>query len=159
MSRISIAAAALAILLLAAPAASARPADLGYPTPEADKPMVMPERITDHPAESPGAKRQDFRSADAIDSATQAELRARGRDGMQTGSLAGTTEETARALAQERTYSTYGEPEPIKAAPVAVADDDGTPWGLIAAGAGGIALLFGAAVMLVVRPRRVRVAA
>jgi hypothetical protein len=159
MSRTAIAAVVLAILLFAAPAASARPADLGYPTPEADKPMVMPERITDHPAESPGAKRQDFRSADAIDSAVQAELRARGRDGAQTGSLAGTTAATVRALAQERAYSTHGEAEPIKAAPVAIADEDGTPWVLIAAGIGGIAVLFGAAVLLVVRPRRVRVAA
>jgi hypothetical protein len=56
VSRTSIAAAVLAILLLAAPAASARPIDLGYPaypTPEVTTPTVMPERITDHPADEP----------------------------------------------------------------------------------------------------------
>ena len=42
---------------------------------------------------------------------------ARGRDGVPTGSLAGTTDATTRALAQERAYSTYGEPAPIKPAP------------------------------------------
>ena len=188
MSRTSIAAAVLAIMLLAAPAAGAKPTDLGYPqypSPEVSQLNVMPERITDHPADSlppsggealaklvreqesvsgaanrsPGAKRQDLRSADAIHAATQAELRARGRAGAQTGSLAGTTDATARALAAERAYATYGTPEPIKSAPLAAADDDGTPWALIAAGLGGMALLFGAAVLLVVRPRRVRVPA
>jgi hypothetical protein len=56
MPRISIAAAVLAILLLVVPAASARPIDLGYPaypTPEVTTPKVMPERITDHPADEP----------------------------------------------------------------------------------------------------------
>jgi hypothetical protein len=52
MSRTTIAA-VLAMLLMLAPAASARPIDSGYPaypTPEvAPKPTVMPERITDHP--------------------------------------------------------------------------------------------------------------
>ena len=52
MPRITVAA-LLAMLLLAAPAASARPIDSGYPaypTPEVTpKPEVMPERITDHP--------------------------------------------------------------------------------------------------------------
>jgi MYXO-CTERM domain-containing protein len=47
-------AAVLAMLLLLAPAASARPLDAGYPaypTPEVTpQPEVMPERITDHPA-------------------------------------------------------------------------------------------------------------
>ena len=47
-------AAALAMLLFLAPAASAKPADTGYPaypTPEvAAMPKVMPERVTDHPA-------------------------------------------------------------------------------------------------------------
>src|SRR4029453_16565817 len=51
-------AAVLAMLLLAAPAASARPADTGYPaypTPEVTpQPKVMPERITDHPAPKAG---------------------------------------------------------------------------------------------------------
>ena len=51
----------------------------------------------------------------------QAELRARGRDGVQTGSLAGTTDATARAYAQEKAYSTYGEPTPIEPAPAPAA--------------------------------------
>jgi hypothetical protein len=91
--------------------------------------------------------------------AAQAELDARGRDGVQTGSLAGTTDETTRALAQERAYSTYGEPAPIERQPAPVTtDDDDTPWALIGAGVLGIALVFGAAVALVARPRRARVA-
>ena len=52
MSRITVAA-LLAMLLLAAPAAIARPIDSGYPaypTPEVTpEPEVMSERITDHP--------------------------------------------------------------------------------------------------------------
>ena len=90
----------------------------------------------------------------------QAELRARGRDGVQTGSLAGTTDATTRALEQERTYSTYGEPAPLERAPAPapVTADDGTPWALIGAGFAGVALLFGSAVLLVARPRRTRVA-
>jgi hypothetical protein len=153
MTRYRILAAALATLAIAAPAASASP----Y-SPAAE-------------AQTSDEQTQDFRSADAIDSAVQAEkrdrdsaaaaeLRARGRDGVQTGSLAGTTDATTRAFEQERAYSTYGDPAPLKPAPAPVTvDDDGPPWVLIGAGFAGIALLLGAAVLLVARPRRVRVAA
>ena len=129
MTRIIIA--ALAALALAAPAASADP----------------------HAIDSHNRALLEQQAA-------QAEQNARGRDGVQTGSLAGTTDETTRALAQERAYSTYGEPAPIERqqpAPVTT-DDDGTPWVLIGAGVLGIALVFGAAVALVARPRRPRVA-
>jgi hypothetical protein len=90
--------------------------------------------------------------------AARAELEARGRDGVQTGSLAGTTDETTRALEQERAYSSYGEPAPIEQpAPAPAADGDDAPWALIG-GFVGIAVLFGLAVLLVARPRRPRVA-
>jgi hypothetical protein len=159
MSRTSIAA-VLAILLLAAPAASARPIGLGDPTPAT--PKVMPERITDHPYDRDEALsalvREQESTSGSGNRAAQAELRARGRDGVQTGSLAGTTDATTRALQQERAYSTYGEPEPLKPAPAPAADDDGTPWVLIGTGVAGAALLVGAAALMVARPRRVRVA-
>jgi hypothetical protein len=70
------------------------------------------------------------------------------------------TDAAARALAKEQAYSTYGAPTSSpKQSPVPVAaDDDGEPWPLIGAGFLGIALLVGAAVALVAKPRR-RVAA
>ena len=77
---------------------------------------------------------------------------------MQTGSLAGTTDATARAYAQEKAYSTYGEPAPIEPAPAPATADDDTPWPLISAGFVGVALLLGLAVLLVARPRRPGVA-
>jgi hypothetical protein len=131
MPRIRILVAALAALALAAPAASADPHAI-------DAHVQAQKRNT----------------------ATQAELKARGRDGVQTGSLAGTTDATTRALAQERTYSTYGVP-PIERepAPATADDDDSAPWPLIGAGFLGVALMFGAAVALIARPRRARVAA
>lgn len=139
MPRTRIIVAALAALALAAPAASADP-----------------HAIDAHNRAQ--QETQDFRSADAIDSAVQAELKARGRDGVQTGS---TTDATARAYAQEKAYSTYGEPSPVEPAPApaTVTTDDEEPWALIAAGFAGVALLFGLAVLLVARPRRARVAA
>jgi hypothetical protein len=128
MNRIIIA--ALAALALAAPAASADP----------------------HAIDAHNRAEQAKQEA-------RAELQARGRDGVQTGSLAGTTDETTHALEQERAYSTYGEPAPIERQPAPVTtDDDDTPWVLIGAGVLGIALVFGAAVALVARPRRARVA-
>jgi hypothetical protein len=135
MPRTRILVAALATLALAAPAASAEPHYPGYPH---DRPPTA----------------QD-------DTAPRAEVQARGRDGVQTGSLAGTTDETTRALEQERAYSTYGTPAPVtpKPAPAPIAGDDGTPWVLIGAGSAGIALLLATAVLLIARPRRVRVAA
>jgi MYXO-CTERM domain-containing protein len=133
MPRARIIVAVLAALALAAPAASA--------DPHAIDAAARAEKL------------------DTLDSALQAELRARGRDGVPTGSLAGTTDATTRALAQERAYSSYGEPAPIEPAPAqaTVADDD-TSWPLIGAGFVGVALLLGLAVLLVARPRRPRVA-
>ena len=136
MPRTRIIVAVLAALALAAPAASA--------DPHAIDAAATAEKLEAH----------DF----ATYSAAQAELRARGRDGVQTGSLAGTTDATARAHAQERAYSTYGEPAPIEPAPAPATADDDTPWPLIGAGFGGVALLLGLAVLLVARPRRPRVA-
>jgi hypothetical protein len=173
MPRTSIAA-VLAILLLLAPAASARPIGLGDPTPEPAKPMVMPERITDHPyvatkagdrlsalvREQESTTGSGNQAVAPAEPAGQAELRARGRDGVQTGSLAGTTDATTRALEQERAYSTYGAPEPVKPVPAQAADDDSTPWLAIGAGlAAAAALLLAVAALLVARTRRVRVAA
>jgi hypothetical protein len=139
MTRTRILVAALAALAFAAPAASADP-----------------HAIDAHARAE--LQKQDLRSADAIDSAVQAELRARGRDAMTDG-VAPTTAIT-RALANEKAYSSYGEPAPLEpTAPQVADDDDGAPWPLIGAGFLGIALLFGAAVALVARPRRARVAA
>jgi hypothetical protein len=123
--------AALAALALAAPAASADP----------------------HAIDSHNRAVQAQQDA-------RAELNARSRDGVQTGSLAGTTDEIAHSLATERAYATYGEPAPIEHAPPSapITADDGTPWVLVAAGFAGVALLFGLAVLLVARPRRARVA-
>jgi hypothetical protein len=142
MPRTRILVAALAALALAAPAASADP------------------HAMDAHIRAEQQDRQDLRSPDTIDAAVQAELRARGRDGVQTGSLAGTTDATARALEQERAYSTYGEPVPLKStpAPAPVTADDETPWVLIGVGFAGVALVLGSAVLLVTRPRRTRVA-
>jgi hypothetical protein len=116
--------AALAALALAAPAASADP----------------------HAADAHNRAEQAKQDA-------RAELKARGRDGVQTAA-------TTRALKQERSYSTYGEPAPLDNAPPAtpVVSDDGTPWTLVAAGFAGVALLSGLAVLLIARPRRTRVA-
>jgi hypothetical protein len=136
MTRIRIIAAALATLALAAPAASADP------------------HATDTHNRAEQAK-QDAR----------AELQARGRDGVQTGSLAGTTEATARAYEQELAYSTKGNPavaglageQPASSAGQQVAgpEDDGTPWALIAFGIAAAALV---GVGVTVTARRSRVA-
>ena len=77
MPRTRIIVAVLAALALAAPAASADPHAID--------------------AAATAEKLDEFRAANAIESAAQAELRARGRDGVQTGSLAGTTDATVRA--------------------------------------------------------------
>jgi hypothetical protein len=106
MPRSRILVAALAALALSAPTASADPAYYpGYPSPSPTAKdahprgpghaIVMPERITDH-------DRPDTAGNPTV--ATRAELKARGRDGVQSGSLAGTTDTTAAALAQEQYY-------------------------------------------------------
>ena len=67
------------------------------------------------------------------------------------------TDAATRALEQERTYSTYGEPTPIppRAAPTQVTTNDDAPWALIAFGIAAAALI---AVGVVVNARRSRVA-
>jgi hypothetical protein len=142
MSRTTIAA-VLAMLMVLAPAASARPVDVSVTA----KPKVMPERITD----TYSTKGNPDVGGLVLE---QESTSGSGNQGPRP------TDATARALAQEQAYSTYGAPTSSpKQAPVPVAaDDDGEPWPLIGAGFVGIALLVGAAVALVARPRRSRVA-
>ena len=153
MPRICIAA-ALAILALIAPTASARVLEeapleakakttfLVQPERVTDtgaRPLVQSERITDHRADAP------------------------------TGSLAGTTDKTARALAQEQYYKSQGdalaalvrEQESTTRAGnqgAPQADVDGTPWAIMLIGIAGAAVLAGG-VMLMTRRTRTRVAA
>ncbi len=136
MTRIRILVAALATLALAAPAASADP-----------------HAIDAH------------NRAEQSASVAQTELKARGRDGVQTSSLAGTTDATARAYEQELAYSTKGNPAVAGLADeqstsragqqVAAPDDDGAPWALIAFGIAAAALV---GVGVTVTARRSRVA-
>lgn len=139
MTRTRILVAALAALALAAPAASADP-----------------HAIDAHARAEKSA------------SAAQDQLRARGRDGVQTGSLAGTTDATARAYEQELAYSTKGNPAvggladeqstSSAGTQVVAPDDDGTPWAFIAFGIAGAALIAAGAAGAVVTARRSRVA-
>jgi hypothetical protein len=149
---------AVAVVLLAilAPSASARIIDQVPNTAEAKKgahyvvqperitdtggrPLVMPERITDHRADAP------------------------------TSSLAGTTGETARALAQEQYYKSQSdalaslvrEQESVSRAGnqgVPRPDQDDTPWAIIAVGLAGTAVL-AAGLTVMARRTRTRVAA
>jgi hypothetical protein len=125
-------AAVLAFLVLA-PAANARP--LVQPERTTDtggQPLVQPERITDHRAEAP------------------------------TSSLAGTTDESAAALAQEQYYKSQGdalatlgtEPQPASAGNqgVPAPDSDDTPWAIIGIGIAGA--LGAAGVVVAVRRTR-----
>jgi hypothetical protein len=152
MSRTTIAA-VLAMLMVLAPAASARPMDAGYPaypTPEVapQQQKVMPERITDT---------YSTKGNHNVGGLVREQESTSG-SGNQGGPRP--ADATTRALAQEQAYSTYGTPSSLpKQAPVPVADsDDGKPWPLFGAGFLGIALLVGAAVALVARPRKTRVA-
>ena len=134
-------AAVLAFLVLA-PAANARP--LVQPeriTDTGGQPLVQPERITDHRGEAP------------------------------TSSLAGTTDETTAALAQEQYYKSQGdalatlakEQESTSGAGnqgVPSPDSDDTPWAIIGIGIAGGALVAAGVVVAVRRTRpRERVAA
>jgi hypothetical protein len=126
-------AAVLAFLVLA-PAATARP--LVQPERTTDtggQPLVQPERITDHRAEAP------------------------------TSSLAGTTDESAAALAHEQYYKSQGdalaklgtEPESASSAGnqgVPSPDSDDTPWAIIGIGIAGA--LGAAGVVVAVRRTR-----
>ena len=134
-------AAVLAFLVLA-PAANARP--LVQPeriTDTGGQPLVQPERITDHRGESP------------------------------TSSLAGTTDETTAAFAQEQYYTSQGEALATLAKEqestsgagnqgVPSPDSDDTPWAIIGIGIAGGALVAAGVVVAVRRTRpRERVAA
>ena len=147
-------AAVVAMLLLLAPAASARPIDAGYPaypTPEVTpQSKVVPERITDHPAPKADVGKLVHEQESTSGSGNQGVARP--------APDVAAPADTARALAQEQAYSTYGAPAPAESAPAPVADDDDTPWPLIGAGFVGTALLLGLAVLLVARARRPRVA-
>ena len=127
-------AAVLAFLVLA-PAANARP--LVQPeriTDTGGQPLVQPERITDHRGESP------------------------------TSSLAGTTDETTAAFAQEQYYKSQGdalatlakEQESTSGAGnqgVPSPDSDDTPWAIIGIGIAGGALVAAGVVVAVRRTR------
>ena len=145
-------AAVLAMLLLLAPAASARPMDAGYPaypTPEVTpQPKVMPERVTDHPAPKADVGKLVREQESTSGSGNQGVARP----------APDVVAPADRALAQERAYSTYGAPAPAEPAPAPVAATDDTPWPLIGAGMAGTALLLGLSVLLVARARRPRVA-
>jgi hypothetical protein len=134
-------AAVLALLMILAPAASAR--TVVQPERVTDTgglPKVMPERITDHRADAP------------------------------TSSLAGTTDATAAAYAQEQYYGTYNtdraaltrEQESVSGSGnqgVARADDD-APWLILALGIGGAMLAAGGLTVMARRTRtRARVTA
>jgi hypothetical protein len=135
-------AAVLAMLLFLAPAASARPADVGYPaypTPEVPaESQVMSERTTDHPA--PTAN--DIKNALAQE---------------QTYSTKGNPAVGGLVLEQESTSGSGNQGTAPAPAP-APATDDETPWVLIGVGFAGVALVLGSAVLLVTRPRRTRIA-
>jgi hypothetical protein len=146
MPRTTIAAAVLALLLLVAPAASARPADLGYPaypTPEvAAKPKVMPERTTDHPV---------LPTADEIKQALAQEQSYSTKGNPNVGSL---------VLEQESTSGSGNQGTPQPADDVAPPTDNDAPWLIFALGIAGAALGAGALTVVVRRNRtRARVAA
>jgi hypothetical protein len=76
----------------------------------------------------------------------------------QAGSLTGPDRASNAARAQERYYSSYGDPAPLSVAPA----DGGVDWASIGIAVGGSCLIIGAAIALVTRRRhtaRVRVAA
>ena len=142
MPRITIAA-VLATLLMVAPAASARPADAGYPaypTPEvAAQPNVIPERITDHPAPT----------ARDITNALEME---KYYSHMGSPDVGG---HSALVLEQEST-SGSGNQGPAHASTSAPAPaDDDAPWLIVALGIAGAAL-GAAALTVVVRRNRTR---
>jgi hypothetical protein len=90
--------------------------------------------------------RQDLRSPDARDAAREEVQDMRSPDARDAASA----ERIARSL--ERYYSTYGEPEPVKAPSPAVAPDE-PPYVLISAIAAGLAVALASAA-LVLRHRR-----
>ena len=71
----------------------------------------------------------------------------------QPGSLTGPDTASNAARAQERYYSSYGEPAPLSPLS-APADDGGIDWATIGIAVGGTCLLTGAVIALVMRTRR-----
>ena len=69
------------------------------------------------------------------------------------GALTGQDRATEAARAQERYYSSYGDPAPLNP-PVTSAGDGGVDWAAIGIALGGTCLLAGAAIALVTRTRR-----
>ena len=137
-------AAVLAMLLLLAPAASARPIDSGYPaypTPEVSpQPEVMPERITDHPV---------LPTAGEIKQALSQE---------QSYSTKGNPNVAALVREQESTSGSGNQGPATASAPApapAPADED-APWLIVALGIAGAAL-GAAALTVVIRRNRVAV--
>jgi hypothetical protein len=146
MHRLTIAA-VLAMLLLAAPVASARPADVGYPAypspTVAPTPKVMPERITDHPR---------LPTADEIKNAL-AQEQSYSTKGNPNVAMTGDADRAALVREQEST-SGSGNQGPVRAsapAPVPAPADDDAPWLIVALGLAGTAL--GAAALIVVLRR------
>jgi hypothetical protein len=159
MPRICIAA-ALALLALLAPTASARVIDAA-PQPKAEQAahyLVQSERITDTGArllapqyDSKTAPHYPVQSAD--------------RAAVPTGSLAGTTDETTAAFAQEQAYASQADAVAALAdkqpatstAGGSHADVDGPPWAVLAVAVMGAALAGG--LTLATRRTRARAAA
>ena len=142
MPRLTLAA-VLAMLLIVAPAASARPADLGYPaypTPEvAATPKVMPERITDHPAPT---------AAD-ITNALEMEKYYSHQGSPAVGG------NSALVLEQESTSGSGNQGPAHASAPAPAPGGDDAPWLIVALGIAAAAL--GAAALTVgVRRNRTR---
>jgi hypothetical protein len=108
--------AALAVTALVAPTAGAQPADLRAPDQQAATPQPVNARGTDVAApdqQAPASKpivNQDLRSPDAADARS-------------------TVPEVRSTLPGPPTWPV--DPKPIRPAPVAPVDDDGTPWSTI----------------------------
>jgi hypothetical protein len=140
MSRTAIGA-VLAMLLMLAPAASARPIDSGYPaypTPEvAPKPKVMPERATDHPL---------VPTKDEIKRAFEQE---------QAYSTKGNPN-LANLVREQESTSGSGNQGPATASahsPAPAPSDDDAPWLIVALGIAGAALGAGALIVVLRRTR------
>jgi hypothetical protein len=71
----------------------------------------------------------------------------------QPGALTGPDTASSAARAQERYYSSYGEPTPLSPLSTPV-DDGGVDWATIGIAVGGTCLLTGAVIALVMRTRR-----
>ena len=138
-------AAVLAMLLFLAPAASARPADVGYPaypTPEvAAKPMIQSERITDHPLPP---------TAEEIKQALAQEKAYSHKGNPDVGGV------NALVREQESTSGSGNQGPPRAASPanVPAPSDDDAPWLIVALGIAGAAL--GAGALAAVHRNRTR---